>query len=173
MNYYWNKMPKLKNSTGFTLVEILVVISVIGILISMITSSFSSSQKQARDTKRKSDLVQYRTSLEGFANKNNGLYPAYNSKRTPSTSLCAPLGLTCPSSEDPKNGIDPDNYYYSYQSNGGVADGTAKATEYVIWARLENVSASYWVACSTGISGVVTLASGLLPPTTNSGACPI
>jgi prepilin-type N-terminal cleavage/methylation domain-containing protein len=166
-----NQKSKIKN--GFTLIELLVVISIVGILAAIATTSYSSAQKQARDTTRKSDLAQYRTSLEGFANKNNGLYPAYNSKRPASVYLCAPLGLTCPSSEDPKNGTDPDNYYYNYQSNGGVADGTAKATEYIIWAKLENVSASYWVVCSTGKSGVVTLASGLLPPTTDSGACPI
>jgi prepilin-type N-terminal cleavage/methylation domain-containing protein len=158
-------MPKIKSNTGFTLVEILVVISVIGILISMISSSFSSSQKQARDTARKSDMSQYRTSLESYANKNEGLYPSYPSRISPYPTLCTPLGLgtTCP--EDPKNSVD-DTFYYSYISDG-LGGGATTATVYVLWAKLENVSpTTYWVVCSNGKSGKVTI-------NPSSGTCPI
>ena len=130
----------------------------------MATLSYTSAQKQARDTIRKSDMTQYRTSLEMYANKNNGLYMAYPSRIDPYPTLCTPLGLgtTCP--DDPKNSTD-DTYYYSY-----ISDGTATktdATQYVIWAKLENVSpTAYWVVCSNGKSGTVTV-------TPSSGVCPI
>ena len=150
---------------GFTLIELLVVISIIGILAGMIAVSFTSSQRQARDVNRKSDLSQYRTSLEAFANKNNGLYPSYSSKVDPSTNICITLGLGSSCPEDPKNASD-NTYYYSYITDGTGA-GSTTATEYVLWAKLENAqSTSYWVVCSAGKSGI----SAATP---TSSTCPL
>lgn len=156
---------------GFTLIELLVVISIIGILAAVVTVSFTAVQKQARDTTRKSDLAQYRNSLEMFANQNSGLYPtskavAPESRIRPSV-LCATLGLVQNCPEDPKYVSDPDNYYYSYISNVGDPIYSAKATQYVLWAPLENVPSSptYWVVCSNGKSGKATV-------TPSSSTCP-
>lgn len=143
---------------GFTLIELLVVISIIGILAGLAVVSFTSSQKQARDTSRKSDLSQYRTLLESYANKNDSLYPIYPSSTVASESLCSSLntslGLTSSCPEDPKSesvGV------YHYQSNGSGTSGTAGATQYVLWAALENTPETSWVVCSTGESGKTTL----------------
>ena len=156
-----------KFSIGFTLVELLVVISVIGILASIVLVSFTGSQKQARDTQRKSDVKQYQLALENFANKGSGLYPRRNSSVSADTTLCADLGLTtCPS--DPRE-IKDATFDYKYQSDGTLSDGTAAATIYVLWGKVENVTATtYWVVCSNGKSGQLT--SGI-PPT--GGACPL
>jgi len=48
-------MKKLENSKAFTLIEMLVVISLIGILAALALASYAGTQKQARDTNRKSD----------------------------------------------------------------------------------------------------------------------
>lgn len=160
-----NKKLKLL-SAGFTLIELLVVISIIGILAALVTVSFTASQRQARDAARKSDLKQYQTSLEAYANKNAGLFPSRPdaSGATASTTLCSDLGLTnCP--EDTKYSNDP-TYIYKYQSDGAVSNGTAVATSYVVWAKLENVT-GYWVFCSTGKSGLVTSSS------VSGGNCPL
>ena len=159
----------MKKNFGFTLVELLVVISVIGILASIILVSFTGSQKQARDTQRKSDLRQYQLALENFANKSNGLYPRRNSTVSANSTLCDDLVLTtCPS--DPREGKDTafdDNY--KYQSNGILSDGTATASIYVLWGKIENVTTTtYWVVCSNGKSGIKTTG---IPPT--GGICPL
>lgn len=150
---------------GFTLIELLVVISVIGILAAISLVSFGVAQKQAKDTERKSDLNQYRSSLESFANANGGLYPSRTATNRASETLCTDLGLTgCPI--DPKYTTD-NTYDYKYESNG--TNATKTATQYVLWAKLES-STNYWVVCSEGKSGTSPI-SGWTDPT--GGNCSI
>jgi general secretion pathway protein G len=59
---------------GFTLMEILIVIVLLGFLITAGVSSYTSSLKKSRDTKRKGDLRQIATSLEAYNNDVGG-YP--------------------------------------------------------------------------------------------------
>lgn len=61
-------------NTGFTLVELLVVITIIGILATIGLVAFQSSQMRARDAQRKSDLEQISKSLELFYS-DYGKYP--------------------------------------------------------------------------------------------------
>ena len=57
---------KWKLQRAFTLVELLVVITIIGILASIGLTAFSSSQARTRDAKRKSDLKSISSALELF-----------------------------------------------------------------------------------------------------------
>jgi len=62
-------------SKGFTLMELLIVIAIIGILISVATASYSSAQKKARDSRRRGDLKAVQNALEQYYSANNGQYP--------------------------------------------------------------------------------------------------
>lgn len=162
---YLVRNSKLK---GFTLIELLVVISLIGILAALALVSYTGTQKQARDTRRKSDLKQYQNALEIFANKNNGLYSSRTSSSgvRASTTLCSDLSIsTCP--EDPRNAEDS-TFTYRYQSDGNCC-GAVDATKYVLWGKLEN-KADYWVICSDGRVGAKAQ-SGWSNP--GSGSCPL
>lgn len=69
-----NKYLKKKRLNGFTLIEILVVISIIGILVSLSLFGIQNSRKSARDAKRKSDIESIRSALEMYK-ADNGVYP--------------------------------------------------------------------------------------------------
>lgn len=65
---------KFKIDCGFTMIELLVVISILGILATVGLTSFRTSQIRSRDTKRKSDLEQIQRALEMYLN-DYGTYP--------------------------------------------------------------------------------------------------
>ena len=65
------KYPKFQ---GFSLIELLVVITIISILVSFGTVAFTISQKKARDSRRKNDLKNVKQAME-FYYSETGHYP--------------------------------------------------------------------------------------------------
>lgn len=69
----------LQNKKGFTLTELIVVITVIGILMGGVALSLTSHSSRARDTRRKTDLQQIKAALEFYRSDNvNGMYPHHS-----------------------------------------------------------------------------------------------
>ncbi len=136
---------------GFTLIEMLVVIAIIGILTTIISAGFIRAQKMARDSQRKSHMTAYRGALELYANANGGIYPIQSPTAVDLDSSC--LGLltagflgVCPL--DPRQDTDPTNpIYYHYESS-------ASGDKYCVWAGLESENGNFQV-CSDGSAGTV------------------
>ncbi len=63
-----------KRNQGFTIVELLIVIVVIGILALLVITTYSGIQAKARNSKRQTDIQSIQTQLEAFFSQ-NGYYP--------------------------------------------------------------------------------------------------
>lgn len=148
-----------KRNQGYTLIELLITISIIGALASIGILGYSNQTQRARDTERKSDIRQYQTALETYANKSGGVYPIRSGNGVDVTSLCGesnPLG-DIPCQDDP---IPAQNYMYVSDSQG---------LDFVLWAEMERTESNF-IVCSNGDVGELP-SSGWSPPV--NGSCPL
>ncbi|MBI5555633.1 MAG: type II secretion system protein [Elusimicrobia bacterium] len=70
-------LSKLKNSQGFTLVELLIVIVILGILAAIVIARFAGATKETKEASLKGNLRTVRSSLEIYkANSAKNEYPS-------------------------------------------------------------------------------------------------
>lgn len=76
-------MLKLQKNAqaGFTIIELLIVIAIIGILATLVLTNFQGAQAKGRDTVRKNDINSLYQKLEEYYNENGG-YPDGNLDNT-------------------------------------------------------------------------------------------
>lgn len=109
------KNLKLKISQGFTLLEMLVVIGLIGIILSLGVTSYSTAQKKARDSKRKNDLRAIQGSLEQYYSVCGYNYPTPLPTGAITSIVCLdpPTALMPTVPTDPKTG-----FFYNMTGDG-------------------------------------------------------
>src|ERR1700761_40839 len=114
-------MVSLKNkSKGFTIVELLIVIVVIGILATLVIVTFTGIQQKARDSKRKTDIGAVQASLESYYSSNN-TYPTVADLNSSTWRATNMKGFDPNALEDPKgnsqtviSGTTPTATQYAY-----------------------------------------------------------
>jgi len=112
---------------SFTLIEILVVATIIALLAAGASVSYLQLNKQSRDAKRKADLEQVRGALEMYrSNSTDGKYPAGNWNNLSVLTGSPKYIQSLPA--DPKN----PTYIYYYNSSDGL--------DYTLAAQLETTS---------------------------------
>jgi len=112
---------------GFTLIELMVVLTVIGVLMGLALVSHQGARKSARDGKRKADLEQIRSALEMYrADKEE--YPC-GSERDTCKGTSGAFGYNGLGQGWATNNDDGTNCYGSYpalenvlENNGYIAD---------------------------------------------------
>lgn len=114
---------------AFTLVEILVVVTIIALLASLAAVSYSQFVKQARDAKRTTDIEQIRAAIELYRNFDiAGAYPAtldFSGAGTIEDANAKYLGIV------PNDPLSSKGYTLYYASS-------APFTDYTLCAYLEN-----------------------------------
>lgn len=126
-----------RDKAGFTLIEILVVVTIIALMTATAVVTYSAFLRQARDAKRKADIGQISAALEMYRS-NNDTYPA-----TGLTQLTAPVTYIQTVPTDPMS-TSYIYYYNPVDSSGGACDGTALdlCVSYTLGAHLENISST-------------------------------
>lgn len=166
-NTLFNKCCKLElnefiinvmSKKGFTLVELLVTISILAILMSIAVISYSNIQKNTRDAKRKSDLATIQAALEQY-HSDQGFYPySLDDAYIESTDITIAFPLTSNTgnptiSSSPKIYLskisyDPKNTGYNHYNyipinlHCGNTLSSGYCTSYCIYNKVENLSNS-------------------------------
>lgn len=124
---------------GYTLIEILVVATIIGLLMAIGSSGYSQFTKQSRDARRKADLENIRAALEMYRS-NNSYYPSTTSALSPDYIGTLPT--------DPLSG---QSYLYGYLPSPGGC--TTACTDYTLGTYLEitTTTCTYVSGCYSGI----------------------
>lgn len=128
---------------GFTLIEIIVVIAIIGLLLSIATASYSNSLRHGRDQKRIVNVESIRSNLELFKSSQiAGVYP------TSITSGAFPTQYPLP--PDPQTNATNVYTYAPRASGGGTCNNTTTyCSTYTLSTNLESMGNTYSVTPST------------------------
>lgn len=128
---------------GFTMIELLVVATIIVLLSAIGLVSFSAAGKGARDGKRKADMEQLRSALELYRTA-VGTYPVASganlrAKEINAVTALYPTYISISSLLDPKDDgtITATSYFYGYSTNAGGTTYTVSVN------KLEGTGASY------------------------------
>ena len=122
---------------GFTIVELLIVIVVIGILAALVITTFTGIQRKARDTERQTDIKAIHSQLEAFYAQ-NGYYPALAEVNTTTLKGLDAAALTAPNSTTAidSNASTTAKYQYS-PSPSTCTTAAGDCTSYTLQASLE------------------------------------
>ncbi len=110
--------PPKDTKWGFTVVELLVVLAIIGLLASIILTQLQSSRARARDAEREQEIKTIQNGLAIYA-VNRGLYPVYDGALTGSDLVSTTLINENAVPQMPRDPINSGNYVYRYASVDG------------------------------------------------------
>ena len=94
-------MKMYKKDSGFTIVELLIVIVVIGILAGLVITTFTGIQQKARNTERQTDIKAIHGQVEAYYAQ-NGKYPTLANLNDSTWRTANMKGLDPEALKDPK-----------------------------------------------------------------------
>ena len=104
----------MKITKGFTLVEILIAVAILGLVLPVAFISLRGQTVRAADAQRKTDLYKLHTALQEYANDNNDAFPAAGI-----VSACNGSDLSPYIAKIPCDPVAKNSYGYFPVQNGG------------------------------------------------------
>ena len=138
-----------KRQSGFTIVELLIVIVVIGILATLVIVTFSGIQQKARDSQRQTDINAVDSHLEAYYAE-HGTYPSLSVLTSSGWMAANMKGLDPEALKDPKGGdiqATADATHYGYAAKAGTnactdtgtgTTATSDCDNFTLTAKLES-----------------------------------
>jgi general secretion pathway protein G len=126
---------KTRARKGFTMIELLVSVTIIAVLTIIGVVSYSSVNKRSRDVKRKSDMEQMRSALEMYRS-DNGEYPDTGAGAFADASGLTAFLVTTYMPSIPSDPNADNSYYYQPVATAGVN------STYCVCAKLETIPAT-------------------------------
>jgi type II secretion system protein G len=118
----------MKNTSGFTLIELMIVVVIIGILAAIAIPNFVEMQARAREASVKANMHSMQLAVEDFSVKNTGTYPVAADD--------AAVQANMPSGNYPRNPFTGFNDAWTWgadpASPGVIGVNPATTTTYVI-----------------------------------------
>lgn len=149
-----------KKQQGFTIVELLIVIVVIGILAALVITTFNGIQQKGRDTERQTDIKALHGQLEAYFAQ-TGHYPTYDDLTNAGWRSTNMKGLDAGALEDPsgatlsETAATAGSKTYSYvvtPADCDNADGGTDCTGYTLTAGLEGTIDGQGTYTKTGLN---------------------
>lgn len=131
-----------KRQQGFTIVELLIVIVVIGILATLVIVTFSGIQQKARNTKRQTDINAIDSTVEAYYAQ-NGYYPTLTNMNDSTFRTTNLKGFDPNALQDPKGSTQTlaaattASAYGYVATPSGCDNTTTQCTAFVVTATLE------------------------------------
>ncbi len=124
---------------AFTLVEVLVTVSIIGILMSTAIAGYSVSVARSKDAKKRADLAKVQSALENFrSNDINGSYPP--GVGTGTQNYAALTAILVPNYIQSLPTDEENSYEYTPTC---TTEGTPICLSYILSANLEGSSENF------------------------------